>query len=157
MGPPVLFVATGAALDEEMAARIARHRAGRPPSWATLEVRFDLGPAIAGHEPKPRTVLVDCLTLLVSNILLDGEGTEPAETVEGRVDAEIDGLVAAAAGLEAELVVVSNEVGMGIVPEHPLGRAYRDLLGRANQRMARAADEVYLLVAGVPLTVKGGS
>lgn len=152
-GRSVLFVAT--ARDEgdaEWRERIARHRRERPPAWRTLEEPLDL-PAAIGATAPGETVLVDCLSLWVSNLLHEERERAWAEA-EDRILGEVQRLVSAAAGREA--VVVSNEVGGGTVPEHPLARRFRDLLGRANQAVARAADRVVLLTAGIPLVLKEG-
>lgn len=155
-GDQVLYVATAEAGDEEMRRRIEKHRRGRPAAWRTLEVQRDVGPAILEHAAGAQVVLLDCLTLLISNRLTEAD--EPfAPGIEDQVAAEIDGLTACAAQLTGHLVVVSNEVGMGLVPPYPLGRAYRDLLGWANQALAQHADKVYLLVAGIPQRIKASS
>lgn len=158
-GEPVLFVATATAIDEEMRSRISAHRASRPGSWRAIEAALDVGQAVRQGVQGARTVLLDCLTLLVSNCLvgpnhdqLDDEVDVPR--VETQVEREVADLLDAARAAGAHLVVVSNEVGMGVVPPYPMGRVYRDLLGRANQRLAAQADAVYLIVAGVPITVK---
>ena len=152
----VLFVATAQAGDDEMRERIAEHRRRRPASWRTLEEPRQLGPAIAESAGGARVVLVDCVTLWLANLLLadspDGESVPP-EAGELAL-AEVDALLAAHRAGSAAFVVVSNEVGLGLVPPYPLGRVYRDLLGRANQRLAAAADEVYFLVAGLPVELK---
>ena len=160
LGEPILFVATASALDDEMAERIADHQASRPPSWTTLEAPTRVSDAIRRVEITPHTILLDCITILVSNLLL-GQGQEGASdridvaTIDPVVEHELDDLLCAARERDVNLVMVSNEVGLGLVPEYPLGRAFRDLLGRANQRLAAAADDVYLLVAGIPLVIKG--
>ncbi len=152
-GGAVLFVATAAAGDEEMAQRIAAHRADRPAAWQTLEAPTGVAAAIAACDSAADILLLDCVTLLVSNLLLAREAA--GEAAIGRaIDAEIEALLAAIAVMEATWIVVSNEVGMGLVPPYPLGRAYRDLLGRANARLAARADRAYLLVAGLALDLK---
>ncbi|MHB0856204.1 MAG: bifunctional adenosylcobinamide kinase/adenosylcobinamide-phosphate guanylyltransferase [Anaerolineae bacterium] len=161
-GREVLFVATAQAFDEEMRARIAAHRAERPDGWRTVEAPTGVGVAVASawraaeaEGGRPRVVLVDCLTLLVSNLILaQGEPYE-AEACEAAAAAEVDALLEAARACPAAWILVSNEVGMGLVPPYPLGRVYRDVLGRINQRLAAAADEVLLLVAGLPWKLKG--
>lgn len=157
-GGSVLYVATAEALDEEMAARIAAHRAERPAHWQTLEAPRQVGRAIQDHAPQfaPDVVVLDCLTLLANNVI--GPLPQPltAEGAEAALNAEIEALLAAYANGQAEWLVISNEVGLGLVPPYPLGRLYRDALGRANQRLAASADTVLFMVAGLPLKLKGG-
>jgi adenosyl cobinamide kinase/adenosyl cobinamide phosphate guanylyltransferase len=154
----VCYLATAEAGDDEMRARIAAHRASRPPGWRTLEVPRGLGPtwAALANPLTVRAVLLDCVTMLVSNVLLaqaDGSGT--VEEVWPAVTAEIDDLLRFAAQPAVTVLVVTNEVGLGIVPVHRVARVYRDLLGQANQRLASEADFVYLVVSGIPLEIKG--
>lgn len=151
----VLYVATAEAWDEEMAARIAAHRSRRPTTWRTLEAPRQTGAAIAAAlTPDVACVVVDCITLLASNVLLSLPETSDEVTAASALLAEIDALLAAYAQSHATWFVVSNEVGLGIVPAYPLGRLYRDALGRANQRLAAAADRVVLMVAGLPMIIK---
>jgi adenosylcobinamide kinase/adenosylcobinamide-phosphate guanylyltransferase len=153
----VLFVATARAGDGEMRARIAEHRRRRPAGWRTLEAETDLATAIAVAVGDARVVLVDCVTLWASNLLLASVGPDDESAppdLEATALAEVDSLLDAYRDGAATYLVVTNEVGLGLVPPYPLGRAYRDLLGRMNQRLATAADEVYLLVAGLPLELK---
>ena len=152
-GRQVLFVATAQAGDEEMRQRIERHRQERPPGWRTLEAPRDIGQAILEHHGDASVILVDCLTMLISNLLTDMQDPFATE-VEGQVMSQIQDLVNCTERVPEALIVVSNEVGLGLVPPYPLGRAYRDLLGRVNQYLAHKADEVYLLVAGIPMPVK---
>ncbi len=157
---PVLYVATAEAGDQEMADRIAAHRADRPPLWLTLEAPLNVGAAIQRvHRPValggPSAVIVDCLTLLANNVIVPLPEPVSQAAADAALLAEIDALLAAYHAGEAQWVVVSNEVGLGLVPPYPLGRVYRDALGRANQRMAAAADNVLFMVAGLPLVVKG--
>ncbi len=140
--PPWLYVATAEARDEEMRERIERHKRERGLEWRTLEIPLDLAPALAGVGPTP--VLVDCLTLWLSNVLL----------ADRNLDEACEHLVATLSVVPGPLVVVSNEVGLGIVPETPLGRTFRDAQGRLNQRVAAIADRVVFLAAGLPLTLK---
>jgi len=141
--PPWVYVATAEPGDEEMAARINAHRARRGPCWRTLEAPRDLQAALVACEKAP--ALVDCLTLWLSNLML----------ADADIDAEIERLEAVLASATAPVVLVANEVGSGIVPESPLGRKFRDLQGVLNQRIAARADRVVLMVAGLPLAVKG--
>ena len=152
-GDDVLFVATAQALDDEMRARIEAHRRDRPAAWRTLEAPRRAGEAIAQAEPRA-IMLVDCLTLLVSNAVLALPESAGAQEAEKAALAEVEGLLAAYERGTASWIVISNEVGLGLVPPYPVGRAYRDALGRANQRLAAEADEVLLMVAGIPMQVK---
>jgi adenosylcobinamide kinase / adenosylcobinamide-phosphate guanylyltransferase len=140
---PWLYVATAEARDSEMAARVAVHQGRRGPSWTTVETPRDIAGALAANATTP--ALVDCLTLWLSNVLL----------ADADVDAEIEHLDEALTHAAAPLVLVANEVGSGIVPDNALGRRFRDLQGLLNQRIAARADRVFLVVAGLPLTLKG--
>ena len=150
----VLFVATAEAKDADMRGRVADHRALRPADWHTLEAPRDTARQIAACPYAHDTLLLDCLTLLTSNILL----TLPDSTTQNEANAaalaEVERLLEVYAASEANWLVVSNEVGMGVVPPTRLGLLYRDMLGRANQRVAQAADEVLLLVAGIAWRLK---
>ena len=144
-GEPVLYVATATAVDAEMAERIARHRAERTSTWHTIEVPVGVAERVAADRGDARTVLVEDLTLLLSNLM-----AYAADRAEAQATEEVEALLA----LRAHVVLVSNEVGMGVVPEYPLGRQFRDALGRVNQSAAAGCDEAYLLVAGLPLRLK---
>ena len=175
----VTYLATSETNDPEMTARVAAHRAARPAAWTTLECPLDVAASVraAAAEPGRRgahrpVVLLDCVTFWVSNLLFaagDLGGTVPEglgnfakdfiapeveEAVGARVGAALEDLLSAVRETGATLLAVSNEVGLGIVPEYPIARLYRDELGRANRRMAEAADQVFLLVAGIPLELK---
>lgn len=155
----VLFVATAQALDDEMRRRIENHRKERPPTWRTVEAPLAIGRRVAEVAVDGDVVVVDCLTLLVSNVIMEclGRGDPDlvdAELAEARVAEETADLIRCIGDVEATFIVVSNEVGLGLVPDNPLGRVYRDCLGRANQQIARRADEVYFMVAGIPLRVR---
>ncbi len=152
----VLFVATAVAFDQEMTARIAAHQASRPPGWRTLEAPRQVGSAIQANPGAEDGVLLDCLTLLANNVILALPDPENPSAVaaEAALDTEVASLLEAYAASPAEWIIVSNEVGLGLVPAYPLGRGYRDVLGRANQRLAQAADRVVFMVAGIPMTVK---
>jgi adenosylcobinamide kinase/adenosylcobinamide-phosphate guanylyltransferase len=153
-GRDVLYVATAEARDAEMQARIAVHQAERPDGWRTLEAPQGVSTRVPAAAGAARVILLDCMTLLVSNLIL-ALGEEPAAPAAGAaVSAEIAGLIAAYRAGSASWIVVSNEVGLGLVPPYPLGRLYRDALGRANQQLAAAATRVLFLVAGLPMTVK---
>ncbi len=143
-GKPVTYIATAQAFDDEMRDRIARHRSGRDPGWKTVEAPLDVAAALHACGPD-EVALLDCATLWLSNQMLAGHD---AEAACHELAAELD---ACAAGV----VVVSNEVGSGIVPDSPLGRRFRDAQGRLNQRLAAGADLAVLVVAGLPLVLKG--
>lgn len=149
----VVFVATATAGDEEMARRIARHRDERPPQWRTIEAPVDLVSALRAA-PSDALVLVDCVTIWLSN-LLERHGALQVEERERRILDDVERFAAAAR--ERTVVAVSNEVGEGIVPATPLGREFRDVCGLANQALAAEADRVVLVVAGLPVLVKGAS
>lgn len=152
-GRPVLFVATATAGDEEMAVRIANHKAGRPEHWRTLEVPLRVGKAILDADFKG-DVLLDCITLLASNLLMTCADPLDEKVYQAGMRREIDEILDACGKHTGRWVMVSNEVGLGLVPPTPLGRCYRDELGRANQRLAAAADRVIFMVAGISMTVK---
>ncbi len=144
----VLFVATAEALDEDMAQRIAVHRSQRPAGWETLEVPVDVAASLAPVAQDYDTVLLDCLTLWVSNRMLQEEDTPHiVEATENLLRVYDEG--------DAAWIVVSNEVGLGVVPPTPSGRAFRDALGRVNQLVASRADRVYMMVAGIAIEIKG--
>ena len=153
-GGRVLFVATAEAGDREMAARIQAHRESRPAQWDTLEEPLNLAEALARVSGSYDTVLLDCLTLWVSNLLLRGDG-HGASSVD--IPTEARRLLEAYAAGTSSWIVVSNEVGLGVVPPTEMGRAYADELGRVNQMVAAAADVVYFMAAGLPLTLKTNS
>lgn len=144
---PFGYLATGAAGDGEMAERIARHRERRGTEWQTMEEPLELCEVLRGHDGYFGVVLVDCVTLWLTNLLLKYERPEPALL-------EVNKLTAAFPTLETTLIVVSNEVGMGIVPENALARTFRDLAGEANELIAAAADEVFVTFSGLPLKLK---
>jgi adenosylcobinamide kinase / adenosylcobinamide-phosphate guanylyltransferase len=145
-GGPVTFVATAEPGDDEMAARIAAHRAARPTDWATVEEPLDLTGPLAAAGPDA-TVVLDCLSLWAANAI--GRGDADAE-----IEADAARAAAVAAARPGLTVVVSNEVGLGIVPENALGRRYRDVLGRVNATWVGAADEASLVVAGRSLRLE---
>ncbi len=150
-GRRVLFVATAEARDEDMKRRIAAHRERRPPGWDTLEEPLDLVAALRPVLDRYDIFLLDCLTLWASNLLLD----QPARAEDGRrIPDSARELMDLIAESPATWILVSNEVGQGIVPSSSLGRAYRDALGRVNQLAASRADRVYLMTAGLALELK---
>ena len=164
-GDSVLYVATSETKDEEMQQRVEKHRADRPSGWETVEASRNVAQAIRQERSAAKVILLDCMTFLVANYLMDAAAPEddpfddprsdPFDAqIEGDVVAEVEAIIAYMNESDAEILVVSNEVGLGVVPPYELGRAYRDILGRANQILARHADEVLLLMAGIPMQVK---
>lgn len=147
-GAPLGYIATGQAGDGEMVERIARHLARRGPDWQTMEEPLDLVGVIRGHDGHFRVLLVDCVTLWLTNLLLKYDDATQAL-------AEVRALVELFPVIQTPLILVSNEVGMGIVPDNRLGRTFRDLAGEANELLAAAADEVHVIFAGLPLKLKG--
>lgn len=145
----VVFLATAQACDEEMRVKIARHIRERPPTWKTVEVPFDLDQAIIEHGASSSFLIVDCLTTFTTNLLIARQAS--CEAILTRVESISNALLES----RASIALVSNEVGSGIVPEFPSGRAFRDILGQVNQRIARICDNVILMVAGYPVAVKG--
>ena len=140
----VSYIATAQAFDDEMQARISEHRKQRSDTWETIEAPLELSQTVK-HVSKDRIILVDCLTLWLSNLML----------AEHDIDRATQDLLAALAARQAPTVLVSNEVGMGLVPETPLGRAFRDAQGRLNQAVAAEAQTVVFVAAGLPLVLKG--
>lgn len=153
-GGEVLFVATAEALDEDMKDRIEAHQRSRSPEWRTLEVATHVGKAITRNVGAADTIIIDCITLLVSNAFEANRGETDADVLEKAVTDEIQELIGCTRQVEAWFIIVSNEVGLGIVPADRTSRIYRDLLGKTNRMLAECADEVYLLVAGIPVTLK---
>ena len=158
LGEPVLFVATAVAGDEEMKLRIEEHQQARPVAWNTLEVTTNIASQIFQKIGGAQVVIVDCITLLVNNIFsqYSHQTGKPidAPLVEQKLITEISQLVECINRVDASFIMVTNEVGLGLVPTSRLGRLYRDLLGRANQLLAERADEIYLMVAGLPVKIK---
>jgi adenosylcobinamide kinase/adenosylcobinamide-phosphate guanylyltransferase len=139
-----LYLAAAEARDEEMAARIVRHRADRGQGWTTLEEPLKVAEALRAEAHPGRVVVVDCLTLWLSNVMLAGR--DPGQAVAG--------LIRAIGGLSGPAILISNEVGLGIVPEHRLGREFRDWQGRTNREVAEACDAAVFIAAGLPLQLK---
>jgi adenosylcobinamide kinase/adenosylcobinamide-phosphate guanylyltransferase len=155
-GGPVTYVATAQALDPEMQNRIENHRLERPQDWKTLEAPRGVAAALKGQPENAGVILLDCLTLLVTNLLMDAAPDEdhPDEIAATQaVERELAQLLEFVRASQADWIMVSNEVGLGLVPPYPLGRIYRDLLGRVNQKLAAAADEVFWMVAGIPVPI----
>jgi len=143
-----LYLATAGVLDEEMALRVENHRKARGPEWQTVEEPVAVVDRISEYGDKAEVILLDCLTLWLSNLLLRRDN-------ESKIMEEVERLTKTIKESPATLIVVTNEVGMGIVPADPLGRRFRDLSGMANQKMAEAADTVIFMVSGIPMFLKG--
>jgi adenosylcobinamide kinase/adenosylcobinamide-phosphate guanylyltransferase len=154
-GKSVTYLATAQALDDEMSARIQKHQSERPAHWQTLEIPLD----VASHlgQIKSELVILDCMTLLATNLLMQFVKDDLADEAPfaEAIHKEVKNLLAAICAGEKEWIVISNEIGLGLVPPYQMGRVYRDLLGWANQSLAREADRVILMVAGIPMVVKG--
>lgn len=175
----VLYLATLQPYDEEMRERVVRHRASRPAKWRTVEAPYNLAESLLGGLQSEQLALIDCLTVWTGNLMVREGGYSMGEVLEEdlaeaaqekaanqakiepdyqrlelEIMQELEEIIKAARQGSLGLIIVSNEVGMGLVPPYPLGRAYRDLLGRVNQRLASWCDEVFLVVAGIPLDLK---
>lgn len=147
--PKVVFIATAKPSDAEMRMRIERHRQTRPHQWETREVPLDLDLAISELRDKDQVALVDCLTVFLANVMGEARGSD------GILQGYTNRLCSALTHTKSTVILVSNEVGSGVHPPTELGRRYCDLLGELNQRVAALADNVVLMVAGVPLAIKG--
>jgi adenosylcobinamide kinase/adenosylcobinamide-phosphate guanylyltransferase len=146
----VAFIATARGTDAEMRKKIARHRRERPSAWRTIEAPLEVTKAIRSSSRESDVVLVDCLTVYVDNVMSARRKSKSKSDSKECINAVCDAIRTA----EASVIVVSNEVGSGVVPPYRSGRAYRDFLGQMNQKVAQIADNVILMVAGVPMTVK---
>ena len=153
-GKSVTFIATAQALDDEMSARIQKHRAERPANWETLEIPLD----IASHVQRIKSdlVILDCVTLLISNLLMQFVKNDLVDETPfmAAVQKEINELAGMFRKQEQDWLIISNEVGLGLVPPYQMGRIYRDAIGWANQRLAHEADKVIFMVAGIPTFIK---
>lgn len=151
----VTFIATAQAFDDEMSARIQKHKAERPASWETLELPLHIAPSVS--QIKSDVVILDCITLWVTNLLMqfvNDDLVDEAPFMQAS-QAETEKLLAAIRNTELDWLIVSNEVGLSLVPPYQMGRVYRDALGWVNQRLAQEADKVIFMVAGIPMNVKG--
>jgi adenosylcobinamide kinase/adenosylcobinamide-phosphate guanylyltransferase len=146
----VIYIATCVPQDEEMEKRVASHQARRPDDWLTIEEPFDPAKVVHQKDNPGRVFLIDCLTLLVSNWILELASEKREEIVLERIKF----LANISINADATVIIVSNEVGWAVVPDNPLARDYRDIIGRANQIIASYADEVYITIAGIPLELK---
>lgn len=152
-GSALCYLATAQTLDSEMDQRVKRHRERRGEQWQTLEEPLDLSRALGEcDDGRYQAILLDCVTLWLSNLLFAYEGT--TENLEEKVLADVRQLADTLRGMKTPLILVSNEVGMGIVPENALARLYRDIAGRANQILAAAVDEVHVVISGIPFRLK---
>ena len=142
--PGAVYVATAEAVDNEMGERIARHRARRGEGWITVEAPLDLGAALHAHAPGASGILIDCVTVWLGNLMHAGRD----------IDREAGSLLESLAAPAAPVVLVANEVGLGVVPDNPMARAFRDHAGRLNQALAARADRVVLVTAGIPIVLK---
>lgn len=159
-GKNVLYVATSKPIDDEMKQRIAKHRAQRPSDWETLEEYKDLDMAIANSVQGKDAVLLDCVTIMITNLMLDKANDwdsltrENVEEIENSIQHQIERLISLSKMSEIPFVLVTNEIGLGIVPATTMSRDFRDIAGRMNQLIAKAADEVYFCVSGIPMKIK---
>nr|WP_233356359.1 bifunctional adenosylcobinamide kinase/adenosylcobinamide-phosphate guanylyltransferase [Brenneria sp. L3-3C-1] len=155
----VLYIATSVVTDDEMAERVRRHQQGRPAHWRTWEGYRDLGAVIAHQVAEDEAVILECITTMITNVLFEQAGdTSPEQmdfpAIEAAIGQQIDELIAACSYSAAPIYLVTNELGMGIVPENRLARHFRDIAGRVNQRLAAAAESVYLVVSGIEVKIK---
>lgn len=160
MAERVLYIATSMIFDDEMAERIKHHQLSRPAHWRTVEAWRDLPAVITPENDPQEAILLECITTLISNLLFEFVGDTPEESwdytaIEAHIDAHITQLLAACAACPSPVVLVTNEVGMGIVPENRLARHFRDIAGRVNQRLAEQAEQVWLVVSGIGVKIKG--
>jgi adenosylcobinamide kinase/adenosylcobinamide-phosphate guanylyltransferase len=153
-GKSVRFIATAQALDDEMAARIHTHKTDRPSAWETTEIPFDIASCVG--QIKSNVVILDCITLLITNLMMQyvKDDLVEEEPFLAAVQREIDEFIEAVQQPGQDWLIVSNEVGLGLVPPYQMGRVYRDAMGWANQRLAHEADKVIFMVAGIPTVIK---
>ncbi|HHU64127.1 MAG TPA: bifunctional adenosylcobinamide kinase/adenosylcobinamide-phosphate guanylyltransferase [Clostridiales bacterium] len=158
MGEHIGYVATAIAFDDEMKDRIAKHKKDRPQNWKTWERYKDVYKIYAGLDSQ-RGILIDCITVMVSNLLLDMQPTDDGtmawvDRAEAYITGQVQALLKAAVEADVTTIMVSNEVGLGLVPDNRLGRLFRDIAGRVNQLIASASHDVYLVVSGIPVKIK---
>jgi adenosylcobinamide kinase/adenosylcobinamide-phosphate guanylyltransferase len=151
-GAPLGYLATAQTLDNEMDERVRRHRERRGSEWSTVEEPIHLSQALARCDDQYQVILVDCVTLWLSNLLFKYE--ESGENCEERIQEDLQRLKSTLHQMVTPVILVSNEVGMGIVPDNALARQFRDIAGSANQALAAAADEVHVVISGIPLKLK---
>ncbi|HPU41734.1 MAG TPA: bifunctional adenosylcobinamide kinase/adenosylcobinamide-phosphate guanylyltransferase [Acetivibrio clariflavus] len=156
----VVYIATSIPFDDEMKARIKKHVEQRPAHWKTIEAYKDLDKHLAGIESGQAVYLLDCITIMITNLMLeasidwDNASGSECDFVESRIKLEMEKLLKVVDEKDTTFILVTNEVGMGIVPENKLSRIFRDIAGRVNQMLAQAADEVYFCVSGIPVKIK---
>jgi adenosylcobinamide kinase / adenosylcobinamide-phosphate guanylyltransferase len=161
MGSNVLYIATSIPFDDEMKQRIKKHREQRPSEWETLEAYMEMDRELADKLADRQAVLLDCITIMVTNLMMercndwDNLGPAVVSDMERYTVQEVQKLLETAQKANIPFILVTNEVGMGVVPEYASGRLFRDIAGRVNQIIAREADEVYLCVSGIPVKIKG--
>jgi len=154
-GKSVAYIATAQPLDKEMAFRIKKHKEKRLNTWETYEEPIKIRELVSRLDLEKEVILIDCLTLFTSNLLLREEDKVEDSKCQEEILLEIKKLAEISYKITAQVIIVSNEVGMGLVPDNPLGRVYRDILGRANSIIADKADGVFMMVSGIPLKIKG--
>ena len=161
LGENILYMATAIAFDDEMKDRIKKHKSSRPSNWITWEGFRNLGDELTIESPKYDGILIDCITIMVTNIMLSHSELNFAEisideinTIEEDIKNEINNLIKGAKSSDCDVIMVTNELGSGIVPENPMARVFRDFAGRANQMLGNASDEIYLTVCGAQLRIK---
>lgn len=157
LGHKITFIATAQSLDSEMAERITKHRTERPFHWKTYEEPYQVTQIIQKAGQEAEVIIMDCLTLLISNFMKDFKEEAKNQKLSDTIIRKIKDLIRESSRCRATVVIVSNEVGLGLVPANPMGRFFRDILGKANQLVASQSDLVYLLVAGIPIQIKGNS
>lgn len=159
MAERVLYIATSTVFDDETAERVKHHQRSRPTHWRTVETWRDLDTTIAPDNDPQEAILLECITTLISNLLFDFVGDTPEDgwdyaAIEAHIERHIERLLAACAACPSPVILVTNEVGMGIVPENRLARHFRDIAGRVNQRLAGHAEQVWLVVSGIGVKIK---
>jgi adenosylcobinamide kinase / adenosylcobinamide-phosphate guanylyltransferase len=160
LGDKVLYIATAIPFDDEMKLRIKKHKDQRPSSWETLEVYKNFDMELNVRLKSKSVVLLDCITVMITNLMFekcqdwDHIKAQDMENIEKYVQIELEKLLQVIDRAEATWVLVTNEVGMGLVPEYPFGRAFRDVAGRMNQMLATVSSEVYFCVSGIPMKIK---
>lgn len=154
----VLYIATSIPFDEEMKDRVKKHRESRPDHWHTLEGYKSLGDSIRNLKQHYDGIILDCITIMITNLILENFDEEVEidyKSIEEKIMGEMEDMLSAFKELNSDVVMITNEVGCGIVPENRLSREFRDIAGRVNQFLAREAEEVYLAVSGIPVKIKG--